>query len=197
MRCDQFLPSLESGHRLRRAAARRHAEQCASCRAAAAMLDQVKAELTAAEPLPPALRQDALSIADERSEVLTLRSEALPTSSSASTRSLCLAALAASIFAAAVAWIVWQGRRSDEMAEPRDPRPALEQLGENGRDVRHIGPITIVTIEPSQELDALAGEVAKLTVTLRQATAEAERLAVQQALERVLTDYQGTFAGSP
>lgn len=197
MRCDQFLPWLESDDPSQVAAARRHAQQCASCRAAAAMLDQVKAELTSAEPLPPALREAALRIADERSEVVTLPSEAPARSATASSRSLWWAALAASFLAAAVAWVVWQGRRSDEVAVPRDPRPAAEQVVERGRDVRRVGPITVVTIEPSLELDALAGEVATLTVTLWQATAEAERLAVQQALDRVLTDYQGTFAGSP
>jgi len=158
------------------------------------MLDQVKADLASAEPLPPALRQAALSIADEAPTVVASPSGAAPSSQGASNRSMWWAALAASVLAAAAVWVVWQARRSNEMAVPLKQRPAPEQVVERAGDVRRVGPITVVTIDSSAEFDSLAAQVAMLAATLKQATAEAERLAVEQALDRVLTDYQGTFA---
>jgi hypothetical protein len=193
MRCEDFLPWLESGG-AQAEKARRHAEECASCRAAAEMLERVKAELAGSEPMPVAMRSAMLGVADGETSAglsaMERKAAALPPVVLPTRRPLWFVAIAASIVGLAFG-VWWHLRKSDEIVRPRD-RPPTKSI--QTADVRRVGPITVETLDPGRELAALAGELAALEQTLADAKAGAERLAVEQALERVLTDYQGTFA---
>lgn len=196
MRCDDFLPWLESGG-AQAEAARRHADVCANCRAAAAMLECVKAELAVRDPMPAAMRAAMLGMAEHgtRADMATNeRSAALRPAGSPRRRSLWIAAIAASLVGAALS--VWRQRQTgDEIARPLDAFPERAvQTAERPADVRSIGPITVVTVDSSRELATLADELAELQRTLADAKAGAERLAVNQALDRVLLDFQRTVA---
>jgi hypothetical protein len=85
----------------------------------------------------------------------------------------------------------WQLSNGVKVARPRSGQTAPHI---RTAEVRRVGPITVATIDPGRELAALASELAALEQTLAVAMKGAERLAVEQALERVLTNYQRTFA---
>jgi hypothetical protein len=193
MQCDEYLPWLESGG-AQAEAARRHADECPSCRAAAAMLERVKAELSTGEQMPAAMRAAMLGAAERELQAgsgeIERQAAALPPIDSPSRRPLWFAAIAASLVGAALG-LWWQLRKGDQIARPHEPQPtpAIQTA-----DVRRVGPITVMTTDPGQELAALADELAALERTLAEAKAGAERLAVAQAVDRVLTDYQRTLA---
>src|SRR5205085_279127 len=69
MRCNDFLPWLETGNWLQQARARRHAETCPSCAAAEQMLGRVKQDLRSPTKLPPRLRQKWLATVIEQTKV--------------------------------------------------------------------------------------------------------------------------------
>jgi hypothetical protein len=166
------------------------------------MLGRVKSELTHVEPLPAAMRQASLAVAAADFETLPIAERSTITLPAAADvggkRAWLWAALAASVLAAASSWALWLGRRTpeDEIARPRDrqPAPAERQLAGDRGETRRVGPITVVTVDSVSDLTSLTSNVAALQSTLSQATAAAERLAVEQALDRVLTDYQQTIA---
>src|SRR6476469_8773371 len=63
MTCDEFLAAMETGGRVQRWQARRHAATCPSCAAAMRMLETVKQELASAPPLTAGVRARWLSAA--------------------------------------------------------------------------------------------------------------------------------------
>jgi hypothetical protein len=192
MRCDDLLPSLESGG-AEAEAARRHAAECASCRAAAEMLDRVKAELATPVPLPAAMRRAFLDVAKKNHPTALAPRRESPGSGQ---RAWWWAALAACILAAAT-WAVREFRRGDDIVRPRGPQPPSEErLATGDGGVRRVGPITFVSVDPTEELSVLARNAESLTQRLSEATDIAERAAVQRAIERVLTDYRQAVAAS-
>jgi hypothetical protein len=88
-------------------------------------------------------------------------------------------------------------RRGDELVRPRGPEsPSKERLATDEGGVRRVGPITLVSVDPTEELTVLARNAESLTQRLTEATAAAERAAVQRAIDRVLMDFQRTVAAS-
>ena len=78
MKCEQFLPWLESESYVRAALARQHARRCASCRAAARMLDEVKWSLTESDLLPERLKLAIVTIGETKKIRLTDPSRGQP-----------------------------------------------------------------------------------------------------------------------
>jgi hypothetical protein len=189
MRCEDFLPWLASDDPSQAAQARRHAQACESCQAAAAMLDDVRAELAGDGQLPAHLRQSWMNVAD------TAQIERpAPAHLTMGRSALWWAGLAASLLAAAAAWALWGGRL------PEQARPSIDQVAPqrvqlaDGFDERRVGPIEIVTIDRAAEYEHFGGELAALDELFAQVMADAEQRAVEEALERVLVDHQRVFA---
>ena len=68
MRCDDFLPALETGGHLRRLRARCHAKRCPRCAAVSAAFAETKHRLATPEPLSPRVRQLWKQAADSPAE---------------------------------------------------------------------------------------------------------------------------------
>lgn len=188
MKCEEFLPWLTSGHAARIAAARQHALHCASCQAAAAMLNDIEGDLTAGEPLPTNMRQAWLSVAESPPVSLPKQAQR-----AVNRRPLWFAVIAASVLAAAAAWALWQGRTPKQADQSRPKETRSVRLAD-GFDQRHVSPIVVVPVDPAIDYSQLGGELASLQKTFAQVTADAERLAVKEALDRVLVDHQRIFA---
>lgn len=197
MRCEDFLPMLESGG-AEADAARRHAAECARCRAAGVMLERVKTVLSKDEPMPAPMRAAIRGVADRaphtNSGRTDRRADVHSSIGPSRHRPLWFAAIAAGFVGAALG--IWrQMRHGDDAVGPRDPLPGRQEpVAERPADVRRVGPITVVTVDSSRDLSALSTELAALQRTLADAKADAERLAVNQALDRVLVDFRRTVA---
>jgi hypothetical protein len=185
MKCEQFMPWLESGSYVRAALARRHARRCKSCRAAARLLDEVKQEFADSAPLPEWLKHAFLNTGETTAVSLP---ESIDVHRSRA--GLWLATLAAVVLIAILPWL-FNLRRHAEIAEQvRDHEPA--QPGEH----RHVGPITILTIDSARELAQLEVDLAALKTQLNAATVDAQRLSAEQELARVLVDYHRLLVGN-
>jgi hypothetical protein len=176
MKCDDFLPWLASENSVRRALARRHARRCASCRAAASLLDDVKHQLAVDEPLPERLEEAFLSAADAK-ETASVSWPTMP-ARSGHRRELWLAALAAAVLLALAPWL-FGPRRQGEVARAPDPP----------RELRRVSEIVIVAIDSSAEFVRLENDLAALQVRLKEVEDNAHRLAAAQELGRVLADH--------
>lgn len=185
MKCEQFLPWLESGSYVRAALARQHARRCESCRAAERMLDEVKQELADSDPLPERLKQAFLTMGETKAVRLPE-----PAEDHRARAALWLAVLAAAVLIAISPWL-FSLRRHAEVAEQMRDHDST-QPGEQ----RRVGPIIILTVDSAGELAQLEVELAALKTQLNAATADAQRLSAEQELARVLVDYHGLLAGN-
>ncbi|MBA3572649.1 MAG: hypothetical protein H0W34_11920, partial [Pyrinomonadaceae bacterium] len=174
MKCEQFLPWLESGSYVRAALARQHARRCESCRAAARMLDDVKQEFADSDPLPERLKQAFLTMGETKAVRLPE-----PAEDHQSRAALWLAVLAAAVLIAISPWLV-SLRRHAEVAEQ-----VLDHDSAQPGEQRHVGPITILIVDSAGELAQLEVDLAALTTQLNVAMADAQRLSAEEKLTRV------------
>jgi len=190
VKCEDFLPWLETGTWLQRAQANRHAKRCPSCAAAERMLEQVKRELEVSDPLPARLRQQWLSTANAHAAI-----EPASVRRNWSARSWYLTvALAASLLLALIPLSKWW---------TDDPAP-IAKTGQNTGDnklreqvavnVQHdqinVGQISVSTLDGRAQLNELDSKVAALQDELEQLLDRSEQLAVQQQLSQLLASHE-------
>ncbi len=185
MKCEQFLPWLESESYVPTALARQHARRCESCRAAGRLLDQVKWELTTSDPLPERLKQAFLTMGETRAVRLPE-----PAENHRSHAARWLAVLAAAVLIGISPWLFSPSRQADVAELVRD-HDSVQPGGH-----RRIGPITIVIVDSAGELAQLEVDLAALKTRLKATTADAQRLSAEEELARVLMDYQRLLAGN-
>lgn len=185
MKCEQFLPWLESENYVRVTLARQHARRCESCRVAELMLDAVKQSLTQIDPLPERLKPAFATMG----EVATVNLSE-PAEDRRSLAGLWLAALAAAILIAISPWLFGLRRHANvaEQAHDRISAQADEQW--------FVGPITTFTIDSAAGLAQIESDLAALKTDVGAATAEVQRLSAEHELARVLVDYHRLFAGN-
>jgi hypothetical protein len=177
MKCDDFLPALETGGFWRRWQARRHATRCSRCAALRTTFDQAIGTWATAEPLAPRARQAWMQAAVE--------SIHRPTR----TRILRRAAAGFAVAACLVLALLIAVTRKD-VAPPRpEIQIAEENAGQPG-ETRELGPITVEPIDPTQGLSRLAADVERLDAELQTLRRKAERLDCQQQIAATLEGFE-------
>jgi hypothetical protein len=179
MKCDDFLPALETGGFFRRWIARRHARRCGNCTAALAMLDGVK------EALAPPSGKSGLPAHLRRRWMAVAQTEASPAEPSPAVYRIGpgtiwlkrAAALAAIVLLVLVPLLIYKfhGR-----ATPVVPGPMVM------KDRITVFPITLTQVDRAAELAQLDTEIVQLQTNVRSLIKSAERLEARQRLALVL-----------
>jgi hypothetical protein len=171
MTCDEFLAAMETGSRVQRWQARRHAARCPSCAAAMQMMETVKGELAEAEPLTAGMRARWLSVARE-----TPRLES-------AWRWRVAYAMAAMVLVAVATW--WAVHR---VAVNKPPEIVKVKVGPSSSEA---GQIVAVKVEPAQQFEMLQAELDQLGHEIGVVRQAAVSLAAMQEISRVLDKYRG------
>jgi hypothetical protein len=168
MTCDDFLPALETGGWLRRAAARRHAAGCPACARTLAAWQALKRDLADA-PLLSA-RQRALWTSAARSGAVRPRARGM--------RRAVDFAIAAALLLLAT-YLVVLGRRGREQKAVDQPRPTSD--------------IVVVAISPASiaaEVSPLEQRLARLEIELAALSRRAELADLRQQVAALLDEYR-------
>jgi hypothetical protein len=158
MKCEDLLPSLETGGPLRRMRARRHAARCPRCSPVCAAFGQVKRGLASPQPLSPRALRAWRQACGESSAPLPARAG----------RRMWIP-LAGGLAAAGLVWIVI-GRFA--RPEAKDTRPVPPAAGD----------AVVEVIDPATELARLAKAVDELDEQVQQLKEQAARRAAQHAV---------------
>ena len=187
MKCDDFLPRLATGGGFSRWLARRHADRCPRCAAAASLLRELNAERTEA-PLPVHLRQAWLAAAcqDRR---LSAPLPARP--AAASRRRLLLAATctAACLILLAVTVARWQAKPVALQAP--DPSAAVRhQAAKNTTaPAPQAAAVAVAEIDAVGQLAWLETRVVELQNDVERLTAASQKRELSQRIEAVLASH--------
>ncbi len=175
MNCHDVLPWLETGGPLERHCAARHLRECPKCQAAEQALAALKSELAAAPPLSAKLRQRWLDVADTPVEIA--RAEPAKNRrlmwSSAAVAACLLIAVAVAI------QVSRSGRREDTVTSGR-----------------HVGPITIVQVDPASEFARIDERLGDLQAEVAGMALDAQRLLAEQQIDRLLADHRNWLAAT-
>jgi hypothetical protein len=167
MKCDDFLPALETGGFARRMRARRHAAGCPQCAAARAAFARAKRQLATAEPLSPRVRQLWAAAAPGVTLRHSRRKVWIPVTAGL--------ALAACVLLLVVEWAVWK-----ERITPQPEREVARSLPQpTNREV-------VEEVDWADGLSRLAASVDQLDVQLQKLRREAERLEARQQVALTL-----------
>ena len=182
MKCDDFLPAMETGGLMRRWAARRHARQCPQCAAAWQILGNVKDELAApAADLPPHLRRRWVAVARELASPVS----GAPTPWAGNLRLFKpAAALVAVLLLALIPALIYRSFRRGQA--PQAVGPTTHSSVVVGQDQRSIGPITVTQVDRAAELARMDTEIVQLQTRIRAVIESAERLEARQRITLVL-----------
>ena len=182
MRCEDFLPWLETGTRFQQLKARRHASSCPSCAAAAEMLGQLEDELGQNSPVPERLRQKWLDAAGGATAV-----QIAPRESRSSRRVWIAMALAASLLLALIPLSNWLNNdRPIAGVQPDQPVKPMQRPKENST----VTAIVVTSVDGREELDQLHSEVSGLQTELQQLIQRSEQLAARQELSQLLASHE-------
>jgi hypothetical protein len=173
MKCQDFLPALETGGRWRRRAARRHAARCPRCAAVAERFAAVKAQWADAPPLAAQDRlaweraADRLRIAGEtrrRTNVVPARRR-FPFA--------IVAGLAAAACAAVVVIVIVRHKHVD-VAGGQKPAPTTNQVTPSPVASR-TSPVRVEVVDPAAELARLSVAVDQLDARMKDLDRQAAR----------------------
>jgi len=170
MKCDEFLPALETGGGRRRREARQHADHCPRCALVYVKWEATKRSLARPAPLSPHARD--------------LWQRALRDGVTHPGRRIRLAPLVASLAAAACLLLVFVGpglwRRGDQFGN----------LVPGGfKEVTSLSPTIVVRLDPRDELVELEDAVAELEAELESVRLIADRSVAQREILVTLNQY--------
>jgi hypothetical protein len=183
MRCEDFLPWSETGNRMQRMRARRHARSCPGCAAALEMLGQLKQELAEAPPVPQRLRQKWLDAAASQTSTVQIA----PHESRNARRVWLAMALAASLLLALIPLSKWRASNEAVVAVP-PVRPVTPM--QRPKETSTVSEIVVSSLDGQAELDQLNAEVGRLQDDLEQLIERSEQLAARQQLSQLLASHQ-------
>ena len=169
MRCDDFLPYLETGSLARRLLARCHAARCRPCAGVYDAWVTAKQQLSSPEPLSPHLRHLWQQAADETLMQPQFRRRPFP-------RAVGLAA-AACLLMGAVVWTVWNTHR----LPPTEMDTTVAVVRLDASPVREL--------DTSNEFASLETCVKQLDVELGVILRETERLDARHQASEMLDRY--------
>jgi len=161
MKCEDFLPDLETGSPWRRMQARRHAVRCPRCAAVYAALTAAKARLATPEPVSPRARELWNRAARSTVTVPDRRRRWVP-----AVACLVTAACLLIIFVGPDLWV----------------RPNGNLMVNTGRSPDSIvtSPVTVSELDPVSDLSQLDDAASQLDAQLNSLRATAQRLAARR-----------------
>jgi hypothetical protein len=168
MKCDDFLPYLESGGIGQQLLARIHATRCPRCAALRKAWTTAKGQLTRSEPLTLNQRRVWERAAGEVVAQPIVRLRPIPTAF--------VTALAACVMIAVV-WTVARVLHPPPLSEPRTDTGQLAQL----TSIREIG--------VSEEFDSLETRVEQLKLALAELVPQAELLDARHQVNELINQY--------
>lgn len=186
MKCDDFLPCLATGGWFSRWLARRHADRCPSCAAAASLLGELNAERSEA-PLPAHLRRAWLAAARQERSLSGL-SAVRPVHAPRTWRVLaacaaaCLILLSATIFQ-------WPAK---PLALQAPNRPAAERQGPATKDTPprpEVAAVAVTEIDAAAQLDWLETRVVELQNDVERLAAASQKRELSQRIESLLVSH--------
>jgi hypothetical protein len=169
MKCDDFLPALETGGLVQRLKARCHAARCRRCASQRAAFADAMQRWAVAEPLSPraeSLWRQAAGAAAARPG----RGNAWKLATAGAIAAACLAVACL----LAVSWHI----HNSPIAGPQ--RIAA------GNEIRRLGPVTVEEIDPSEGSAYLADEVRRLQVELKSLQQAIEKKSAQRQIAAAL-----------
>jgi hypothetical protein len=169
MKCDNFLPALETGGFVRRLQARCHAVRCPGCTATRAALTATKQRLATPEPLSPHARRLWELAASEVIVRPATRRVWAPTAAGLGA----VACILLFLVAVAVRKEFLTPQLNPEVRN-FNPPPETEVVG---------------TVDSAKELSGLAAAVKRLDADLQRLQREAERVDAQQQIATTLNQF--------
>jgi hypothetical protein len=169
MKCDDFLPSLETGGFWRRWRVRRHAVRCPRCAAIRTSFGKAMAGWAAAEPLAPRARKLWKLAAEENVHRPAPRH--IPRRAA-----VAFGTVAGVLLLFAVAMM------QKHVVSPQPKTEVVRDVVRQSGESRELGPITVEEIDPAQGLSRLAADVEQLDADMRAIRRKAERLDTQQQI---------------
>src|SRR5262245_45179646 len=189
MKCDDFLPFLETGGWWRRWQAKRHARHCAGCAAAQAMLVELKREFAKTPPLTDRLEHmwRAAARVEHAPAALSVRPRVRP----AFRYAVAAVAIALAVLVPlAVRWNENHDRKGqDEIAvKPGalDGPGALEPKRQEQRSWTRSSRIAIAMADVVLELKELEDNITRLKEDINQLANASHKLEAEQEIDQVL-----------
>jgi hypothetical protein len=186
MKCDDFLPALETGGPLRRRRARRHAARCPRCAAVAAQLAAVKRPWADVPPLAAGER-----LLWERAAMDDAGAGNIPLP--AQPRRLVIpngrqwwAAAACVLLAVSIAVTLVVRHKAVQVADrpPHVPSPTTTRA-----EPSRLGPVRVELVDAARELDQLAAAVGRLDVQMQELRRQAERAEARSQVASALDQF--------
>jgi len=169
MKCDEFLSAMETGGLVRRMRARRHAARCQRCAAEYAAFAEAVREWATPEPLSPQTktlwRQAAVEVTARPA-----RGKAWKLATAAAVAGVCLIVIC----------LLGVFHNVNKSPVPSSP-PTVAR-----HESRHVSPITVEQINPSQGLAYLSNEVERFNVELKELQQRIEKKQLQSQIAATL-----------